>query len=246
MRRPFRSTAPAWRFISIKNPAIRLVCRAAGILLFFALAVLPGGAPPLLHAAGHIGSPAFSLDARGVPLGEVLKKVSNDTGYQIIVDSEWANWPVSGSFKNLPVDLGLRRILSHLNHSIVFNEADHRIAIVIKSSPDSERMTAGAENSANGNHPSGESHPRMADYQNSTRLRDIQAVPPEEPGETANSQGIERQVLPRHAKLDSEDVEVMPPGERVQEAVGLKGIKAKQSLQPTTALKNAELVPPEE
>ena len=149
MRRPFRPGAPACRLATMKRSAVRLACRTTGLVLACVLGALPSGAP-LLHAAGHPGPPAFSLEARGAPLGEVLKKVSDDTGYRITVDPEWTGWPISGSFKNLPINLGLRRILSNLNHSIVFNEADRRIAIVIKSSPDDGAPAGGTALNAAG------------------------------------------------------------------------------------------------
>lgn len=231
------------------NRTIRLAYRAAGILLSGLLLALPAG-PALLHAAGHNGSPAFSpafsLDARGVPLGEVLKKITADTGYRITVDSEWAGWPVSGSFKNLPVNLGLRRILSNLNHSIVFDEAEHRIAIVIKSSPDDAAFpTASASRVVSALSP-GESIPGAVPSKDSARLQDRRLVPPEEPGEAARTSPPAQEFQTRRAGADPDDDDVMPPGGQASKAAPAREIKPQKSVRPAGAVKNSELVPPDE
>jgi hypothetical protein len=231
--------------MQMRNHTVRLSYWIAIVLLFEALFIRSSG-PPLLHAAGHSEAPAFSLDVRGAPLGEVLKKISDDTGYQITVDSEWAGWPVSGSFKNLPVNLGLRRILSNLNHSIVFNDADHRIAIVIKASPDDETPKAGAAPIAVNRHPPGESNPREAPSGDLTRPRDKSAVPPEEPEQTGKTQSQAKEPPGHQPKVDPDDREGAPPGEPARKAVASKDIRAPNSLPPAAVSKNPQLVPPEE
>jgi type II secretory pathway component GspD/PulD (secretin) len=80
-----------------------------------------------------IRSSVFSLDLKDEPLGEAVKKVSAITGYQIMINPEWGDWPISARLQNVTIDLGLRQILSKLNHFIVFSEAEHRISIVIES-----------------------------------------------------------------------------------------------------------------
>ncbi len=231
--------------MQMRNRTFRLAFWIVIVLLFEVLSVLPSG-PPLLHAAGHYGSPAFSLDVRGAPLGEVLKKISDDTGYQITVDSEWAGWPVSGSFKNLPVNRGLRRILSNLNHSIVFNEADHWIAIVIKSSPDDETLKAGTAPLAINSHPPEESNPRTAPSKDSTRLRDNPAAPPEEPEPDGKTQSQANEAPGHRIKVGPDDREGTPPGEPARKAVTSKDIRAQKSLPPAAVSRSSQLVPPEE
>lgn len=228
-----------------RNRSIRLAYWVVMVLLSEAISTLPDGLPPL-HAAGHDVASAFSLDVRGMPLGEVLKKISGDTGYRITVDSEWTGWPVSGSFKNLPVNQGLRRILSSLNHSIVFNEADRRITIVIKSSPDDETLKAGAAPLAINSHPPGESNHGRAASRDSTRPRDDPAVPPEEPERAAKTQSQTKEPPGHQIKVDPDDREGTPPGEAARKAVASRDIRAQKSLPPAAVSKNPQLVPPEE
>jgi hypothetical protein len=218
----------------MRNHTLRPSYGIVTVLVLGVLSIFPRGVS-LLHATGHNGSPAFSLDARGVPLGEVLKKISEDTGYQITVDPEWTGWPVSGSFKNLPVNLGLRRIFSNLNHSIVFNEADRRIAIVIKSSPDDETLKAAPGPLAGNHHPPRESDPGTAPSEDATRLRDNPAAPPEE----AAPAGDRIQVGP-------DDREGTPPRKPARQAVTSRDIRAQNGFLPAGVSKNPQLVPPEE
>ncbi len=224
---------------------IHLAYRIGIVLLLGSLSILSSG-PPLLHAAGHSGAPAFSLDVRGAPLGEVLKKISDDTGYQITVDAEWTGWPVSGSFRNLPVNLGLRRILLNLNHSIVFNDADRRIAIVIKSSPDDEALKAGAALLAINSHPPGESNPRTAPSEDSTRLRGNPAAPPEEAEPAGHAQGQAEAPAGDRITADPDDREGTPPREPARQAVTSRDIRAQKGFLPAGVSKNSQLVPPEE
>lgn len=231
--------------MQMRNYTFRLAYWIVIVLLFEAPSILSSG-PSLLHAAGHNGAPAFSLDARGVPLGEVLKKISDDTGYQITVDSEWTGWPVSGSFKNLPVNLGLRRVLSNLNHSIVFNEADRRIAIVIKSSPDDETLKAAPAPLAGDSHPSRESNPRTAPSEDSTRLQDNPAAPPEEAEPAGHAQGQAKAPAGDRIKVDPDDREGTPPREPARKAATSRDIRAQKGFLPAAVSKNSQLVPPEE
>jgi len=75
--------------------------------------------------------PVFSLDVKNQPLGKVLEKVSKITGYEITVNAEGTDFPVTASFRNIDIYEGLRRILGTLNHSIISNDKEKRISVVI-------------------------------------------------------------------------------------------------------------------
>jgi hypothetical protein len=77
--------------------------------------------------------PVFSLDVKNQPLGKVLEKVSKMTGYEITVNKEMSDFPVTASFKNVSLYEGLRRILGSLNHSIISNDKEKTISVVIVS-----------------------------------------------------------------------------------------------------------------
>jgi hypothetical protein len=74
--------------------------------------------------------PRFSVEVRDIPLAQVLNQVSRETGCRFEVDPAWNQHPVTASFRNLPLGKGLKRILSDLNHALVY-ESRQVIKIVI-------------------------------------------------------------------------------------------------------------------
>jgi hypothetical protein len=91
----------------------------------------------LVAGAAAAAPPAklVSLEARDVPLREVLQRLANQTGITFLVDDSWAAFPVSATFKDLPVDRGVRMVLGRLNHALI-QLSDTRIKVVIlESSP---------------------------------------------------------------------------------------------------------------
>ena len=224
------------------------VTRSTGWVSVVLLAVLASGIlgyQPFLRIALGAESQLLSLDARGDPLGEVLKKISNHTGYRITVDSEWTDLPVSGSFKNLPIDQGLRRILSKLNHSLIFNEADHRISIDIKSFHDGEGFQRGNLLRAADDYPPGGLQSSAVNLKDVINPGDIQVIPPAEPGGAGITLKEMQEIEAQRVKISTDDIEVIPPAEGGGKGVSLKESNAQQSLQKPTILKETELVPPD-
>jgi hypothetical protein len=83
------------------------------------------------------GDEFISLTAKNEPLGDVLKKISMATGYEIILDNNWRGYPVTVSIEDIPLNKGLKRILKDLNNVIVY-VSSKKIKIIIydKISPD--------------------------------------------------------------------------------------------------------------
>ncbi len=74
--------------------------------------------------------PMISVDAQNEPLGDVLGKISRETAYSFIIEDQWRSHLVKIAFQDLPLNVGLKRILANLNHVIVYESADEiRIAI---------------------------------------------------------------------------------------------------------------------
>lgn len=199
---------------------------------------------PIIRIAVGAESQLLSLDARGESLGEVLKKISNNTGYSITVDPEWTGLPVSGSFKNLPVNQGLRRILANLNHSIFFDDANQRISIVIKSFINGEENPTGVVDKAVNKSPPSAFQKNTTSLNNSTKLGDIQVIPPTEPGEAGITLKEIQAIEAQRVKISPDDIEVIPPAEYGGKGVSLKESNAQQSIQKPAIFKETELAPP--
>lgn len=199
-----------------------------------------------LHAAMGVELRLLSLDSRGEPLGEILKKISKDTGYRISVDPEWTGLPVSVSFKNLPMDKGLRRILARLNHSIVFDDADQRISIVIKSLIHGEDLTAGGVDKAFQDGLPGALSPTKVSFGNINDPGAIQVIPPKGPGEIGTTHNQLEEIEARRAQVDPGNIEVIPPSKDGGMGVtqnDLDKIEARRSkIDPA----NIEVIPPTE
>jgi hypothetical protein len=71
-----------------------------------------------------------SLNAVNKPLAEVLDDISQATGYDLIIDENWADYPITVKFNALPLDQALKRILANVNHAIVYR-SDGRVLISI-------------------------------------------------------------------------------------------------------------------
>ncbi|UCF95460.1 MAG: hypothetical protein JSW39_15370, partial [Desulfobacterales bacterium] len=118
----------------------KIACRrflfGAAVFLSFAI-VAP--------VAGELafGDEPITLDVKDEPLGDVLDRITEITGYKFIVGDEWKDTPVTAIFQNLPVHKGLKKILENLNHVIIYsaggiikiNIYDEKAAIG-KTSPD--------------------------------------------------------------------------------------------------------------
>lgn len=229
--------------MQMKDMALRSTCWVS-VVFFVELISILLCYPPSLLAANGAGSQVFSLEVRGEPLGEVLKKISNDTDYKITVDPGWAGLPVSVSFKSLPIEQGLRRILLNMNHSIIFNEADHCIFIVIKSFLNGEEFQAGGRVKMVDEGPSGAVRSSAAYYKNFINPGDIQVIPPTETGEPGMTLKEHKEIEAHWVEISPDDIEVIPPAEHVEKGVTLKEIRAQQNLKKTAGFKDKELVPP--
>ncbi len=76
------------------------------------------------------GDDPISLNVKNEPLGDVLDKITEATGYEFSISESWADLPVTASFKDLPLHKGLKRILANTNNAIIYG-AKGKIKIVI-------------------------------------------------------------------------------------------------------------------
>jgi hypothetical protein len=80
--------------------------------------------------------PHISLEAKNQPLGDVLKKISLDTGYKFRLNDQWRIHPVNATMKNISLHRGLKIILKGLNHAIIYESGKSiKIAIYGKVEP---------------------------------------------------------------------------------------------------------------
>jgi len=103
---------------------------AADIYLFLTVLFLMLPIGSFAGSSANTGDELISLTAENEPLGDVLNKISMATGYEIVLDHDWRNYPVSVALEKVPLHKGLKRILKDLNNVIVY-VSSKKIKIII-------------------------------------------------------------------------------------------------------------------
>jgi len=70
---------------------------------------------------GMVHGEGFSLQVSKRPLESVLHDLSQKSGVRFVFDDVWADLPITVQFKNMALEPALKRILSNLNHAIIYN-----------------------------------------------------------------------------------------------------------------------------
>jgi hypothetical protein len=89
-----------------------------------------------------------------LPLDDVLKKISHDTGREIIVNPPWGKVPLTLNFKDIPFEEGIRKIIDALgrpSHFIVTNEKDQKVTLLISGLPSGGQNTTNVLAASMGN-----------------------------------------------------------------------------------------------
>ena len=100
--------------------------------IFLFLVMLSLILPISLSAANETdaGDELISLTVKDEPLGDVLKKISMATGYEISLDNKWQSHLVTAPLEKVSLHKGLKRILRNLNNVIIY-DSDKKIKIII-------------------------------------------------------------------------------------------------------------------
>ncbi len=95
---------------------------------------------PMASSAGketHTADELITLTVKDEPLGEVLKKISMATGYEISVDTSWQSFRVTASLEAVSLHKGLKQILRNLNNVIIYGSSrEIKIIIYDKTAPE--------------------------------------------------------------------------------------------------------------
>jgi hypothetical protein len=97
-----------------------------GLVAAVAFCLLPAAAPAQTRAP----EPVVSLSVKDKPLGEVLAEITRTTGTDFVVEPAWQAIKVTAYAENAPLSVALKRVLSGLNHAIVYLP-QNRIKILI-------------------------------------------------------------------------------------------------------------------
>lgn len=103
----------------------RWILLAAALLTSIALGpVVPA------QAQSRPPEPAVTLNVKERPLGEVLAQITRETGSSFVLEPAWQRVPITAYVDNAPLSTALKRVLSGLNHAIIYLP-QNQIKIVI-------------------------------------------------------------------------------------------------------------------
>ena len=114
-----------------------------GVLIFFL--ILVGGIISTGLAITSFGSqkegelPVVSLSAKEEPLRKVLDKISRASGYEITLNGESGDLPISVTFKNAALGEALKRVLRDLNYTAIWDKRDKKISLTIYDPGETEK-----------------------------------------------------------------------------------------------------------
>lgn len=105
-----------------------------------------GAAEPISNEAGlHIKEGKISAELTNVPLTDIVRKIEAQGGIWLEAGADLAGNKISVRFTDLSLKEGLKRILTNMNHSLVYN-ADGKVAgVFILSQGGKKQDKSGSE-----------------------------------------------------------------------------------------------------
>jgi hypothetical protein len=97
-----------------------------------------GTDPPVLRVDARPGG-EIELDARGVTIGEALRAMAVEAGFEVVISEGVQRPPVNMVVSTAPVEQVLRQILRGRNYALVYDGDDQSVSRVIVLSPPSAR-----------------------------------------------------------------------------------------------------------
>jgi hypothetical protein len=179
---------------------------------------------PMASSAGNksnSGDELISLTAKDEPLGDVLKKISGATGYEIILDNNWQSYPVTVSLEKVRLNQGLKRILKNLNNVIVY-VSSKKIKIIIYDKISSEKGSPALSTDTSVDR-------RPGSPQRSYRSS--------EPG-IPDSKALEKEAPPDNPAVSDEETETGTSGSDEKEDTTSENVKTKTDEGTRTGLEN--------
>ncbi len=138
MRKHEKLTMTATNQIRPHNSPCSLRPLAGPILiLIMVLIVVPGG---------HASDDRFSMQIQDKTLAEVFQDLTRISGRSISFDKEWTDQPINVRFVNLTLEMAITKILTNLNHVVIFEQDNIQVKIYGVASPEKDINRASAVN----------------------------------------------------------------------------------------------------
>ena len=96
-------------------------------ILIMVLAIVP---------SGHASDKQFSMQIQDKTLAEVFQDLTQMSGRTIVFDKEWTDQPINIRFVNLTLEMAIAKILTNLNHVVIFEQDNIQVKIYGVVPPD--------------------------------------------------------------------------------------------------------------
>lgn len=183
------------------------------IVIFLSVIPLTGVATVPFHDFGR-----YSSEHKNESLQVVIQNLSLFFGKEIRVNDAWLKWPVTIQLQNVTLHQAINRILSKTNYSVTYSN-DGRIQIKIEglasdtfhkphiSAMDVEGLIEVVPGT------SADEYRFIVAQQDIIDPKDIEVVPPEEPGGKGLTQREIDAIKTNQVPVDPMKIEIVPPDE---------------------------------
>jgi len=86
--------------------------------------------------SGHASDEQFSMQIQNKTLAEVFQDLIQMSGRTISFDKEWTDQPINIRFVNLTLEMAIAKILTNLNHVVIFEQDTIQVKIYGVVTPD--------------------------------------------------------------------------------------------------------------
>lgn len=86
--------------------------------------------------SGHASDEQFSMQIQNKTLAEVFQDLTQMSGRTISFDKEWTDQPINIRFVNLTLEMAIAKILTNLNHVVIFEQDTIQVKIYSVVTPD--------------------------------------------------------------------------------------------------------------
>jgi len=91
----------------------------------------------IVHS-GHASDEQFSMQVQDKTLAEVFQDLTQMSGHTIVFDKEWTDQPINIRFVNLTLEMAIAKILTNLNHVVIFDQDSIQVKIYGVVTPDKD------------------------------------------------------------------------------------------------------------
>ena len=85
---------------------------------------------------GHAYEERFSMQIQNQPLAVVFQDLTRMSGHTISFDKKWTDQPINTRFVNLTLEMAIAKILTNLNHVVIFEQDNIQVKIYGVVTPD--------------------------------------------------------------------------------------------------------------